>query len=230
MALRVIVFGPEDIVQSLQAAGMTGGALRFVAADPSVAGLPRLQSEDFDGIVVCLPTVRTSPQQLCEQIRAVSKLPMVVLAEEADADTVVEVLAWGVDECLPANLSGREIVTHLRAQIRRATEYVPEALVPEEFQVGSLYINVPRHVATLGDESLDLTPKEFELLAYLARHPGRVMPREQIIADVWNEQLNAASRSLDVHIGRLRRKIETDPRNPKLLTTVAGVGYCLQVN
>lgn len=228
MALRVIVFGPEATVQSLQTAGMTGGALEFVAAGTPSQGLQTLRSEDFDGVVVGLPVADGSPQQLCEQIRAVSKLPMMVLAEEADADTVVQVLSWGADECLSAALSAREIVTHLRAQIRRATQYVPEAEPPEEVRVGSLYINVGRHVATLGDEPLDLTPKEFELLAYLARHPGRVMPREQIITEVWREELSPNSRSLDVHIGRLRRKIEADPQNPQRLITVPGVGYCLR--
>jgi len=227
MAFRVIVFGSKDTVHSLQAAGMTGGALQFIAAGPSAQGLQALQSEQLNAVILHLPTAETPPQQLCEQIRAVSSLPLVVVADEPDADMVVQVLKWGADECLSSSLSAREIVTHVRAQIRRATQYVPQAKPPEQLKVGLLAIDVPSHQATLQDKPLKLTPREFDLLAYLARHTGRVVPRQEIITEVWKEQLSPSSRSLDVHIGRLRGKIEPDPSNPQLLITVPGVGYRL---
>jgi len=227
MAHRVMVFGSKDVVRRLQAAGMTGGALEFVATASAAQGLRALQAEQFDAIIVCLPARDTSPQQLCEQIRDVSQLPLVVLADEPDTDTIVEVLKWGADDCLSSSLSAREIVTHLRAQIRRATQYIPPAELPEQLQVGPLSMDIPRHLATLEGNPLRLTPKEFDLLAYLAQHTGRVVPREEIVTAVWGEQLCASSRSLDVHIGRLRRKIEADPYNPQLLITVPGVGYRL---
>ena len=170
----------------------------------------------------------SSPQELCEQLRATTNLPLVVLGEEPDVDTVVQVLGWGADECLDSSLSSREIVTHIRAQIRRATHYVSEGEPPQQLRVGALEIDIARHQATLQGEPLDLTPKEFDLLACLARHPGQVVPREEIIAAVWGDKLGPHSRSLDVHIGRLRRKIEPDPANPQMLITISGVGYTLQ--
>lgn len=228
MALRVMVFGSEEMVQDLQSAGMTGGAMEFVAAESPSVDRRRGPSAECDAIVVCLEATEAPPQELCEQLRATTNLPLVVLAEEPDVDTVVEVLGWGADECLDSSLSSREIVTHIRAQIRRATHYVSEGEPPEQLRVGSLEIDIARHQATLQGEPLDLTPKEFALLACLARYPGRVVPREEIIAAVWGDELGPHSRSLAVHIGRLRRKIEPDPANPQLLITMSGVGYTLQ--
>lgn len=228
MARRVIVFGLEEGVRNLQAVGMTGGALSFVATSSDAQGLKSLKADEFDAIVVCLPPRDISLQQLCQQIRAVTNLPLVVLVAEPDPDTVVEVLKWGADECLSSSLSTREIVTHLRAQIRRATQYVAPAEPPEQLQAGALHMDIARHQATLGGQPLVLTPREFDILVYLARQVGRVVPRQEIIAAVWGDEMSATSRSLDVHVARLRHKIELDPHNPKLLTTVPGVGHCLQ--
>ncbi len=202
--------------------------MEFVAAQSPSVDRRRGLSAEFDAIIVCLEATEAPPQELCEQLRATTNLPLIVLAEEPDADTVVQVLGWGADECLDSSLSSREIVTHIRAQIRRATDYVSEGEPPEQLSVGSLEIDIARHQATLQGEPLHLTPKEFDLLACLARYPGRVVPREEIIAAVWGDTLDPDSRSLDVHIGRLRRKIEPEPANPQLLTTISGVGYTLQ--
>lgn len=208
---------------------MTGGALRFVGTSSDSEGLEALKGDEFDAVVICLPTRDMSAQQLCAQLRAVTNQPVVVLAPEPDVDTIVAVLKWGADECLSLSLSTREMVTHLRAQMRRASEYARPTEQPEHLEVGPLHVDLARHQVALGERPIELTPKEFDILAYLAHHPGRVVPRAELVEAVWGQELSPTSRSLDVHVGRLRQKIESDPRNPELLATVPGVGYCLQV-
>jgi len=209
MAQQVIVLGDEELVESLKSAGMPGGAVGFTLVR-SLDDLLSSPDESWDALLVVWNWVSDPKDESFRSLTAQTDLPIVVLADQSDVDLVVDILDWGGDECLPMELSPREIVTHLRAQIRRATEYSQSLVV------------------ALNGEIVELTPREFDLLAYLARNAGRAVPRKEIIEQVWTGKISASSRSLDVHIGRLRAKLETDPQQPVLISTVTGVGYRLE--
>ncbi len=228
MAQQVVVLASDEIAQHLEATGMVSGALSFVRVTSADEALAALQQQPADALLVELEVIADSAADLFSRLRADTQAPIVVLAAEPAVDTVVQVLGWGADECLSSALSAREILTHLRAQIRRATQYNQPAAETTQLTVGPLAIDLARHVVVLSGRAVQLTPREFDLLAYLAANAGRAVPREEIIAQVWRGEVSANSRSLDVHIGRLRSKIELNPQQPALLTTVAGVGYRLE--
>ena len=227
MPQQVLVLGGKDLIESLQSAGMPGGALEFIQAD---SGQDLLQSlhQSWDAVLIAWDAISGSPQELLTQITVEADVRIVVLAEQLDVDLVVNVLDWGADECLETQLSPREIVTHLRAQIRRATKYSQFAAEQAELSVGQLRVDLDRHAVTLDDETVELTPREFDLLAYMARNAGRAVPRAEIIEGVWAGEISANSRSLDVHVGRLRVKLEANPQQPTLISTVTGIGYRLE--
>jgi len=223
----VLVLGGEDIVESLQSAGMPGGALNFVQTG-SPQDMLELLHHSWDALLIKWEAIPDPQEELFRQMTVATDVPIVVVAEQLDVDLVVNVLDWGVDECLDAQLSPREIVTHLRAQIRRVSDYSQPVAEPTALEVGPLWVDLAKHTVALNDEIVELTPREFDLLAYLVRNAGRAVPREEIIKQVWTGEISTRSRSLDVHIGRLRSKIEANPQQPTLISTVSGVGYRLE--
>jgi len=221
MPQQVLVLGDEDLVESLQLAGMPGGAVVFARVG-SLAELLSSLSKSWDALLIAWDKVPNPLQESFRSLVERTDLPIVVLTDEPEVNLAVDILDWGADECLPRELSPREIITHLRAQIRRVTDYSQPRREETRLEVGPLRVDLARHTAALGDKPVELTPREFDLLA------GRAVPREEIIEQVWAGKIDARSRSLDVHIGRLRAKLEANPQDPVLLTTVTGVGYRLE--
>jgi len=227
MPRQVLVIGEEDLIESLQSAGMPGGAVVFTRVG-SLDDLLSSLDESWDALLIVWDRVPDPQQESFRALAEQTDLPIVVLADQPDVDLVVDILDWGGDECLPKELSPREIVTHLRAQIRRVTDYSQPRAEATRLEVGRLQVDLAKHTVILDDETVELTPREFDLLVFLARNSGRAVPREEIIEQVWAGEISARSRSLDVHIGRLRAKLGADPQHPALLTTVTGIGYRLE--
>jgi len=227
MPRQVLVLGDEDLVKSLQSAGMPGGAVVFTRVR-SLDDLLSSLSDSWDALLIAWDRVPNPPEESFRALAGQTDLPIVVLVGQPDVDLVVDILDWGGDECLPKELSPREIVTHLRAQIRRVTDYSQHLAEATRLEVGLLRVDLAKHTVTLDDEAVELTPREFDLLVYLVRNVGRAVPREEIVKQVWAGEISARSRSLDVHIGRLRTKLEDDSQHPALLSTVTGIGYRLE--
>ena len=227
MPQQVLVLGDEDLIESLQSAGMPGGAVDFTWVR-SLNDLLSSLDESWDALLIVWDGVPDPKEESFRALAAQTDLPIVVLADQPDVDLVADILDWGGDECLPRELSPREIVTHLRAQIRRVTDYSQPLAEATRLEVGLLRVDLAKHTVALDDEIIELTPREFDLLTYLARNAGRAVPREEIIEQVWAGEVSARSRSLDVHIGRLRAKLEDDPQHPARLTTIPGIGYRLE--
>ena len=228
MPQRVLALASDNLTASLASSGMAGGALTFVRVWSPAELIAGLQEQEASALLVEVELLGGPPGEVLARLRAHTDLPLVALVTDADAEVVIQVLEGGADECLDAGLSARELVTHLRAQIRRSSEYSEPVATSGLLAVGPLQVDLARYSATKSGRPLALTPREFDLLAYLARHAGRTVPREEIRAEVWHGEIGPRSRSLDVHIGRLRGKIEADPEHPALLITVAGVGYRLE--
>jgi two-component system alkaline phosphatase synthesis response regulator PhoP len=151
-----------------------------------------------------------------------------MLTARSDSMDKVIGLEVGADDYLTKPFEPAELVARVRAHLRRATEYQPEvAAVAETTSVGDLVIDHQSRTARIGGDAIELTNKEFELLALLARNAGRVLTREALFESVWGYELDFNSNSLDVYMYRLRKKIEPDPDHPRYLHTLKGYGYRL---
>jgi two-component system, OmpR family, response regulator MtrA len=157
---------------------------------------------------------------VCKEIRAESGVPIVMLTAKNDTVDVVVGLESGADDYVVKPFKPKELVARIRARVRRFDEPAPEALT-----IGDLAIDVAGHQVTRGGDEIALTPLEFDLLVCLARKPWQVFTREVLLEQVWGYRHAADTRLVNVHVQRLRSKIEHDPENPEIVVTVRGVGY-----
>jgi two-component system response regulator MtrA len=157
---------------------------------------------------------------VCKQIRAESGVPIVMLTAKSDTVDVVLGLESGADDYIIKPFKPKELVARVRTRLRRET-----APTAERLAIGDLTIDVAGHAVTRDDESIGLTPLEFDLLVALARKPWQVFTREVLLEQVWGYRHAADTRLVNVHVQRLRSKIEQDPERPEIVVTVRGVGY-----
>ncbi|WP_130492638.1 MtrAB system response regulator MtrA [Motilibacter rhizosphaerae] len=158
--------------------------------------------------------------EVCRQIRAESGLPIVMLTAKGDTVDVVVGLEAGADDYVVKPFKPKELVARLRARLRRGDEPASESL-----QIGDLSIDLAGHSVRRDGQLIGLTPLEFDLLAALARKPWQVFSREVLLEQVWGYRHAADTRLVNVHVQRLRAKIERDPEHPEVVVTVRGVGY-----
>ncbi|GGG61291.1 DNA-binding response regulator [Kocuria dechangensis] len=164
-----------------------------------------------------------SGTEVCRQVRQRSSVPIIMLtAKDAEIDKVVG-LELGADDYVTKPYSSRELVARIRAVLRRQGE--PEELVSATVQAGPVRMDIERHVVSVNGEQVAMPLKEFELLEMLLRNAGRVLTRGQLIDRVWGSDYVGDTKTLDVHVKRLRSKIEPDPSSPRHLVTVRGLGY-----
>ncbi len=165
---------------------------------------------------------------VCKQLRARSSVPVImVTARDSEIDKVVG-LELGADDYVTKPYSARELIARIRAVLRRGAENDDSAIGDGVLEAGPVRMDVERHVVTVNGEPVTLPLKEFDLLEYLMRNSGRVLTRGQLIDRVWGADYVGDTKTLDVHVKRLRSKIEADPANPVHLVTVRGLGYKLE--
>ena len=163
---------------------------------------------------------------VCRALRARSNVPVIMLtAKDSEIDKVVG-LELGADDYVTKPYSSRELLARIKAVLRRLSE--PEELLPTTVEAGPVRMDVERHVVSVGGNQISLPLKEFELLEMLLRNTGRVLTRIQLIDRVWGSDYVGDTKTLDVHVKRLRAKIERDPGNPKQIVTGCGLGYKLE--
>ncbi len=166
----------------------------------------------------------------CRQMRQAGlRQPIIILTAQRDEIDKVLGLEMGADDYVTKPFGLRELLSRIRAQLRRAYgEFAPSAANPDLLAAGDLTLDLGRSQARRDDAVLNLTPTEFKLLLFLARHPGQTLSREQIVTEVWGYDADVEStRAVNVHICRLRDKVERDPSRPSLILTVPGLGYRL---
>jgi two-component system response regulator RegX3 len=161
--------------------------------------------------------------EVCRNLRQRSSVPIImVTAKDGEVDKVVG-LELGADDYVTKPFSSRELVARIRAVLRRGGE--PEELSPSVVEAGPVRIDVERHIVSVRGENVPMPLKEFDLLEFLVRNAGRVLTRGQLIDRVWGSDYVGDTKTLDVHVKRVRAKIEEDPGNPVSLLTVRGLGY-----
>jgi two-component system response regulator MtrA len=159
--------------------------------------------------------------EICRQIRAESGVPIIMLTAKSDTVDVVHGLEAGADDYISKPFKPKELVARIKARLRQDTGN----LMPENLRIGDIHIDVAGHTVTRGNHKISLTPLEFDLLAALARKPWQVFTREALLEEVWGYRHAADTRLVNVHVQRLRAKVEDDPENPTVILTVRGVGY-----
>jgi two-component system response regulator RegX3 len=169
-----------------------------------------------------------SGTEVCRQLRTRSNVPVIMLtAKDSEVDKVVG-LELGADDYVTKPYSSRELVARIRAVLRRQGDISLNEGTTGVLAAGPVRMDVERHLVSINNESVSFPLKEFELLEFLMRNAGRVLTRMQLIDRVWGSDYVGDTKTLDVHIKRLRSKIEVDPANPVVIQTVRGLGYKME--
>jgi DNA-binding response OmpR family regulator len=222
--LILVIEDEPDMAESIVRALEHGGFRAITAADGR-EGLDRVRSERPVLVLLDLMLPQIDGMDVCSKIREHSEVPIVMLTGLKAENDRVEGLTRGADDYITKPFRARELCARLAAVLRRSRHWSDDE--DHGIQVGELRVNEAAREVTLRGEPVELTPREFDLLAYLVRNAGSVVPRERILERIWGEDQYIDPRTLDVHIRWLREKLEQDPSNPACLLTVRGVGYKL---
>lgn len=223
-----VVEDEESYVEALTI-GLTREGFAVEVATDGAEALARFDEVAPDVVLLDVMLPKISGIEVCRQLRSRTRTPIIIVsAKGAEIDTVVG-LEVGADDYVTKPYRLRELVARIRAVLRRAD---PDAAAPEvaavasgPLRVGDVVLDPDEHTVTVGDQPVNLRLKEFELLHLLLANPGRVLPRETLIDRVWGHDYVGDTKTLDVHIKRLRTKIEDDPSAPTRIVTIRGLGY-----
>lgn len=200
-----------------------------VTAADGAQALDMARKEKPALIILDIMLPKISGFEVCRILRKEMIVPILMLTAKAEETDKIVGLEIGADDYMTKPFSLRELLARVRAMLRRTKMVETQPKVEETLlKVGDIEIDVARHQTSIGEATLELTPKEFDLLAFLARNRGFVFSRDQLLEKVWGYDFAGDTRTVDVHVRWLREKIEDNPNEPKLLVTVRGVGYKLE--
>jgi two-component system response regulator MtrA len=220
MEPRILVVDDDNAL-----AEMIGIVLRAEGFDPvfcadGAEALGAFRDAKPDLVLLDLMLPGMDGIEVCDQIRAESGTPIIMLTARTDTADVVKGLESGADDYVVKPFNPKELVARIRTRLRPVPENTPDLL-----QIGDLHLDVAGHEVRRGAGRINLTPLEFDLLLALATKPQQVFTREMLLEQVWGYHYKADTRLVNVHVQRLRAKVEEDPDNPRIVMTVRGVGY-----
>ena len=223
---RLLVVEDEESISEPLAYMLGREGFDVAVAGTGPAALEEFQRGGADLVLLDLMLPGLSGTEVCRALRATSSVPIIMLtARDSEVDKVVG-LELGADDYVTKPFSHRELVARIRAVLRRRAE--PEAAEPAALVAGPVRMDVERHLVTVDGTPVSLPLKEFELLELLLRNVGRVLTRGQLIERIWGADYVGDTKTLDVHVKRLRTKLEPEPSRPRHLLTVRGLGYKLE--
>jgi DNA-binding response OmpR family regulator len=227
-APRILLVDDELSVQKLLTYPLRKEGYDVVPALDGREALDRLREDNFDLVVLDVMLPKQDGFDVCRQIRARSTVPIIMLTAKTEEIDKVLGLELGADDYITKPFSVREFRSRVKAVLRRAALAHPDDQFEEAIRQGDLVIDFERRQVTARSEPVRLTYVEFEVLAALARNPGRVFSRTMLLERVWGDSSYRDPRTIDVHIRHLREKLEAEPKHPELILTVRGVGYRFQ--
>ncbi len=226
--IRVLIVEDEESLADPLAFLLRKEGFEVTVVGDGPSALAAFDQTGADIVLLDLMLPGMSGTEVCKQLRARSGVPVImVTARDAEIDKVVG-LELGADDYVTKPYSARELIARIRAVLRRGTDADEVVGVDAVLEAGPVRMDVERHVVSVHGQRISLPLKEFDLLEYLMRNKGRVLTRVQLIDRVWGANYVGDTKTLDVHVKRLRSKIEADPANPVHLVTVRGLGYKLE--
>lgn len=192
------------------------------------SALKLAETEHFDFILLDIMLPQLDGIEVCKRIRAKGiTTPIMMVSAKGDEFDKVLALELGADDYLTKPFSPRELIARVKAILRRTEKDQTDdnGLSDEQWVVNGLRVFPDRHEVYKDNDMLNLTPKEYELLLYLIKHPNMTLTRERLLERIWGYDFGQETRLVDVHIGKLREKVEDDPKNPKFIKTIRGYGY-----
>ena len=223
MPCRVLLVDDDVRLHELLTSFLEQNGVEVKGAKNGVEGLAALEAGIFDAVLLDVMMPGIDGLEVVKRIRQKSRIPVLMLTAKGDETDRVVGLEIGADDYIAKPFSPRELLARLRAVLRRAS---PDT-VAEKLEVGAIAIDIKAREVKVADKRADLTGLEFDILVALARRAGRVVPRDALLEEAGRSDVVVGERTVDVHISHLRQKLGDDPRSPRLIRTVRGVGYVL---
>ena len=223
MAERVLVVDDEKSIRTIVEYALKDGGFDVVSASRGDDALEIVEREPIDLVVLDLMLPGLDGMEVCRRIRAHRNVPIIMLSARGDEVDKVLGLEMGADDYVTKPFSPRELVSRVKANLRRAK--VATTTTEDPIRVGDLEVDPAARTVMRDGEQVNLTYSEFEILLKLLKSPRRVFTREELMDHLWKGSFYGDLRSVDVHVRHLRQKVERDPANPVLIRTVRGVGY-----
>lgn len=221
MSERILIVDDEQLLAKGLKHSLTKEGFEVDTAYDGQEGKNQVEQKEYSLIILDLMLPKIDGMTLCQQIRKMSEVPIIMLTAKGDDVDKILGLEFGADDYMTKPFNTRELIARIKAILRRAVkEYRTNKI-----DLGDLKIFPTNRQVVLKGLNIEMTAKEFDLLALLSAHPGRVYTRENLLEMIWGYQFFGDIRTVDVHVRRIREKIEDDPSNPKYIATKWGVGY-----
>ena len=230
---KILVVEDDPAVRDVVEHALSREGMETATVENGEEALERLRGEPFDLVVLDVMLPGVDGISVCRELRADGgengDIPVVMLTARDDEINVVVGLEVGADDYVTKPFSPRELVSRVRAHLRRraldARKAEADSTAEKRLEFPGLTVDLLRRQVVLGGKEVELTAREFDVLALLASHPGRVYSREQIMRHLWDGDFFGEARAADVHVQHIRHKVEPDPKNPRYVRTVRGAGY-----
>ena len=233
MSVKVLLVEDEKSIAEGIIYNLKNEGLKVTHVDDGKIAIDIFNEEHFDLLILDIMLPEVSGLEICKKIRKSSNVPIIMLTAKDDENDKITGLEMGADDYITKPFSVKELISRVKAVLRRTKNSellrgVDEDLnFAKEITIGNIAMNPLRYEAKIDNEIIELRPREFELLYYLCENAGNIVSRDKLFSKVWGYSFAGNSKTLDVHIQRIRERIEVNPKSPKRLVTIRGVGYKL---
>ena len=233
MSVKVLLVEDEKSIADGIIYNLKNEGLKVTHVDEGKIALDIFDEEHFDLLILDIMLPEVSGLEICKSIRKSSNVPIIMLTAKDDENDKIRGLEMGADDYITKPFSVKELISRIKAVLRRTknSELLngldEDINSVKEINIGNIVINPLGYEAKIDNEIIELRPREFELLYYLCENAGNIVSRDKLFSKVWGYSFAGNSKTLDVHIQRIRERIEVNPKSPKRLTTIRGVGYKL---
>ena len=233
MSVKVLLVEDEKSIAEGIIYNLKNEGLKVTHVDDGKIAIDIFNEEHFDLLILDIMLPEVSGLEICKTIRKSSNVPIIMLTAKDDENDKITGLEMGADDYITKPFSVKELISRVKAVLRRTKNSellygIDEDLnFAKEINIGNIAMNPLRYEAKIDNEVIELRPREFELLYYLCENAGNIVSRDKLFSKVWGYSFAGNSKTLDVHIQRIRERIEVNPKSPKRLVTIRGVGYKL---
>ena len=233
MSVKILLVEDEKSIADGIIYNLKNEGLKVTHVDDGKIAIDIFHEEHFDLIILDIMLPEISGLEICKAIRKSSNVPIIMLTAKDDENDKISGLEMGADDYITKPFSVKELISRVKAVLRRTKNSELVKGVDEDFNfakeitIGNIAVNPLRYETKIDNEIIELRPREFELLYYLCENAGNIVSREKLFSKVWGYSFAGNSKTLDVHIQRIRERIEVNPKLPKRLVTIRGVGYKL---